>query len=41
MGGMAPGDPWVRYYGMPLTINASSDEAYTDYYDQTGKLHKV
>lgn len=40
-GWKAPGEPWVRYYGMPLTINASSDEAYTDYYDPTGKLHKV
>lgn len=40
-GWKAPGEPWVRYYGMPLTINASSDSEYEDYYDPTGKLHKV
>lgn len=40
-GWKAPGEPWVRYYGMPLTINASANDAYKDYYDPEGKLHKV
>lgn len=35
------GEPWVRYYGMPLTINASNDEQWKEYYDPEGKLHKV
>lgn len=40
-GWKAPGEPWVRYYGRPLGLNASSEDQYQDYFDPSGKLHKV
>lgn len=30
----APGEPWVRYYGIPVELNASSDQSiYGDWFD--------
>ena len=29
----APGEPWVRYIGMPVQINASTDPQWEQYYD--------
>lgn len=40
-GWKAPGEPWVRYHGLPITIDASKDKQWEDYFDPTGKLHKI
>lgn len=32
------GEPWVRYYGAPLTLDAGNDPQYADVFDPTGKL---
>lgn len=29
----APGEPWVRYYGLPTEYNAASQSQYFDYFD--------
>ena len=36
MGG--PGEPWVRYYGLPVEIGAGQMDKYEDYFDPTGQL---
>lgn len=35
------GEPWVRYYGLPVTVGASQEDAYADYFDKTGQLFKL
>lgn len=32
-GWKAPGEPWVRYYGLPCEIGAGQDNDYRDYFD--------
>ena len=42
MGG--PGEPWVRYYGLPTEVEAGLADQhpeYADYFDKAGKLWKV
>lgn len=34
----APGEPWVRYYGLPVESNAKNNAAYTDYFDPQDKI---
>lgn len=31
----APGEPWIRYYGLPTDYNAANNPAYFDYFDFT------
>lgn len=33
-----PGEPWVRYYGLPVEIGAGQMDKYEDYFDPTGQL---
>lgn len=40
-GWKAPGEPWVRYHGIPSQLRASSDPAWVSYFDPTGNLYKV
>lgn len=43
-GWKAPGEPWVRYYGLPTEVDAGLADIhpeYADYYDKAGKLWKV
>lgn len=43
-GWKAPGEPWVRYHGLPTEVDAGLADQhpeYTDYYDKAGKLWKV
>ena len=37
----APGEPWVRYIGQPIQINASADNKWEQYYDLQQKWLKV
>ena len=37
----APGEPWVRYIGLPVQINASDDSKWEQYYDLENKWLKV
>ena len=32
-GWKAPGEPWVRYHGVPIDFQARNDDRQTDYYD--------
>lgn len=34
-GWKAPGEPWVRYYGIPCENNAKNNEKYKEYFDPT------
>ena len=39
-----PGEPWVRYYGLPTEVEAGLADQhpeYVDYFDKAGKLWKV
>ena len=39
-----PGEPWVRYYGLPTEVEAGLADQhpeYADYFDKAGKLWKV
>ena len=36
-----PGEPWVRYHGLPLEVNAYNDEKYNEYFDPSGRIFKV
>ena len=43
-GWKAPGEPWVRYYGLPTEVEAGLADQhpeYADYFDKAGKLWKV
>lgn len=43
-GWKAPGEPWVRYHGLPTEVDAGLPDQhpeYIDYYDKAGKLWKV
>jgi len=43
-GWKAPGEPWVRYYGLPTEVEAGLADQhpeYVDYFDKAGKLWKV
>lgn len=40
-GWKAPGEPWVRYHGLPSEIDAQNNEDYNDYFDQAGKILKI
>lgn len=43
-GWKAPGEPWVRYYGLPTEVDAGlvdQHPEYADYFDKAGKLWKV
>lgn len=43
-GWKAPGEPWVRYHGLPTEVDAGLPDQhpeYADYYDKAGKLWKV
>ena len=37
-GWKAPGEPWVRYYGLPVELNARQMDEYADYFDPSGQL---
>lgn len=37
-GWKAPGEPWVRYYGLPHEVGAKQDSKYNDYFDPTGNI---
>lgn len=37
-GWKAPGEPWVRYYGVPLEVNAKVNNDYKDYFDPQGTM---
>lgn len=37
----APGEPWVRYVGLPIQINASSESVWEQYYDPQQKWLKI
>lgn len=37
-GWKAPGEPWVRYYGVPCQIDASKDIKNAEYFDPNGEL---
>lgn len=37
-GWKAPGEPWVRYYGLPIEVGARQMPEYADYFDPTGQL---
>ena len=40
-GWKAPGEPWVRYHGLPVTINADQDKKWVDYFDPENKIFKI
>ena len=40
-GWKAPGEPWVRYHGLPVTIDAGKDNAWKEYFDPQGDLFKI
>lgn len=37
-GWKAPGEPWVRYQGLPCEIGAKQNPEYNDYFDPQGEL---
>lgn len=37
-GWKSPGEPWVRYQGIPCEIGAKQNAQYNDYFDPTGEL---
>lgn len=37
----SPGEPWVRYHGLPLEVNAYNNKKYNDYFDPSGRIFKV
>ena len=37
----APGEPWVRYVGLPIQLNASSDSKWDQYYDPKNQWLKL
>lgn len=37
-GWKAPGEPWVRFYGVPHEIGAGQDNQYADYFDPSGTI---
>lgn len=37
----APGEPWVRYFGVPSHIDANLEEAYTHHFNPQGTLNKI
>lgn len=37
-GWKAPGEPWVRYQGLPCEIGAKQNPKYNDYFDPQGEL---
>lgn len=40
-GWKAPGEPWVRYYGLPCEIGAGQDNQYRDYFDPAGVIFSL
>lgn len=40
-GWKAPGEPWVRYFGVPSYINANLEEENREYFDPQGNLFKI
>ncbi len=34
----APGEPWVRYYGLPVEVDAKNNPEYNNYFDLKGEL---
>ena len=34
----APGEPWVRYYGVPCQVDINKKEEYKDYFDPNNEL---
>ncbi len=37
----APGEPWVRYHGVPAQINDNLKSEYREYFDPQGNLFKI
>lgn len=37
-GWKAPGEPWVRYYGVPCQINLNKNPQYDEYFDPNGDI---
>ena len=37
----APGEPWVRYVGLPIQLNASADSKWEQYYDPKNQWLKL
>lgn len=40
-GWKAPGEPWVRFYGLPVEVGARQMPEYADYFDPTGELFSL
>lgn len=40
-GWKAPGEPWVRYHGVPCTVGISSDDSYKDYFDPSNNIFSL
>lgn len=40
-GWKAPGEPWVRYYGVPTQVDAQTAKENADYFDPQGTLWKI
>ncbi|MDO5017002.1 MAG: SusD/RagB family nutrient-binding outer membrane lipoprotein [Porphyromonas sp.] len=40
-GWKAPGEPWVRYFGVPTEVFANEKPEYKDYFDPQGLLWKI
>lgn len=40
-GWKAPGEPWVRYHGLPITIAADKDPQWNEYFDPTNEIFKI
>lgn len=40
-GWKSPGEPWVRYYGVPAKIDARLAPENTDYFDPQGNIFKI
>lgn len=40
-GWKAPGEPWVRYHGAPVVVNAINDTQYSDIFDLPGKIRTL
>lgn len=37
----APGEPWVRYYGLPVEADAKNNSNYVDYFDPQNKIFNL
>lgn len=40
-GWKAPGEPWVRYHGLPCEIGANQDNKYKEYFDPSSTLFSL